>query len=24
VGLKARVIGQNLLHGTAIPANAYF
>ncbi|MCV7175779.1 acyl-CoA dehydrogenase family protein [Mycolicibacterium sphagni] len=24
VGYKARVIGQNLLHGTAIPANAYF
>lgn len=24
VGLKARVIGQNLLHGTPIPANAYF
>jgi len=24
VGLKARVIGQNLLHGTEIPANAYF
>ncbi|MDX1880438.1 acyl-CoA dehydrogenase family protein [Mycolicibacterium sp. 141076] len=24
VGYKARVVGQNLLHGTAIPANAYF
>ncbi|CAM3603903.1 acyl-CoA dehydrogenase family protein [Mycolicibacterium frederiksbergense] len=24
VGLKARVIGQNLLHGSPIPANAYF
>ncbi len=24
VGYKARVIGQNLLHGTPIPANAYF
>ncbi|OBF38696.1 acyl-CoA dehydrogenase [Mycobacterium sp. ACS1612] len=24
VAYKARVIGQNLLHGTAIPANAYF
>ncbi|MBX7456386.1 acyl-CoA dehydrogenase family protein [Mycolicibacterium sp. 3033] len=24
VGLKARAIGQNLLHGTALPANAYF
>lgn len=24
VGHKARVIGQNLLHGTPIPANAYF
>ena len=24
VGYKARVIGQNLLHGTEIPANAYF
>ncbi|MGW0162490.1 acyl-CoA dehydrogenase family protein [Mycobacterium sp. NPDC003323] len=24
VGLKARVIGQHLLHGTPIPANAYF
>jgi alkylation response protein AidB-like acyl-CoA dehydrogenase len=24
VGLKARVIGQNLLHGTPVPANAYF
>jgi hypothetical protein len=24
VGLKARVIGQNLLHGKPIPANAYF
>jgi alkylation response protein AidB-like acyl-CoA dehydrogenase len=24
VAYKARVIGQNLLHGTALPANAYF
>ncbi|QNJ91988.1 acyl-CoA dehydrogenase family protein [Mycolicibacterium fluoranthenivorans] len=24
VGLKARAIGQNLLHGTPVPANAYF
>ncbi len=24
VAYKARVIGQNLLHGTAVPANAYF
>ncbi|WNG80634.1 acyl-CoA dehydrogenase family protein [Mycobacterium sp. ITM-2016-00316] len=24
VGLKARVIGQNLLHGSPVPANAYF
>jgi len=24
VAYKARVIGQNLLHGTPIPANAYF
>jgi alkylation response protein AidB-like acyl-CoA dehydrogenase len=24
VAYKARVIGQHLLHGTAIPANAYF
>jgi alkylation response protein AidB-like acyl-CoA dehydrogenase len=24
VGLKAKVIGQHLLHGTPIPANAYF
>jgi len=24
VGLKARAIGQNLLHGTELPANAYF
>jgi alkylation response protein AidB-like acyl-CoA dehydrogenase len=24
VGLKARVVGQNLLHGTPVPANAYF
>jgi alkylation response protein AidB-like acyl-CoA dehydrogenase len=24
VGLKARVIGENLLHGTPVPANAYF
>ena len=24
VAYKARVIGENLLHGTALPANAYF
>ena len=24
VAYKARVIGQNLLHGTPVPANAYF